>query len=109
MDVSNYAREYELAAKDLYTQSLLYPESYSAKVPGPLPISSATASLRDNFSITPNASGKFLLIIDCFSKYCKYYVQVRNDAAGYCTKDSSCWVFRDLDWFCADGEKKDGE
>ena len=93
MDVSNYAREYELAAKDVYTQSLLYPESYSAKVPGPLPISSATASLRDNFSITPNASGKFLLIIDCFSKYCKYYVQDDLDGTGTGTVTMKQWDF----------------
>lgn len=46
-------------------------------------------------------------IVRC--KDCKHYVHVRNDAAGYCAKDSSCWVFRDLEWFCADGEKKDGE
>ena len=63
MDVSSYARNFELAAKDLYTKSLLFPESFTAKVPGPLPISSATAALRDNFSITPNTSGKFLLYI----------------------------------------------
>ena len=93
MDVSNYAREYELAAKDLYTQSLLYPESYSAKVPGPLPISSATASLRDNFSITPNASGKFLLIIDCFSKNAKYYVQNDLDGTGAGTVTLKQWDF----------------
>lgn len=46
-------------------------------------------------------------IVRC--KDCKHYVHVRTDTAGYCTKDSSCWVFRDLDWFCADGERKDGD
>ena len=73
MDAYNFARNYEIAAKELYTKSLLYPENYSAKIPGPLPISSATASLRDNFSITPNINGKFLLIIDIFSKTAKLY------------------------------------
>lgn len=60
-------RDYQIAAKDLYINSLLFPEEVVAKIPGPLPISSATASLRDNFSITPNSSGKFALIIDPFS------------------------------------------
>lgn len=59
-------KNYQLAAKDLYVNSLLYPEKVVAKIPSPLPISSATATIRDNFSITPNESGKFSLIIDPF-------------------------------------------
>lgn len=60
------ARNYERAAKDLYINSLLYPENNVAKIPGPLPVSSATATIRNNFSITPNLGGKFLLVIDPF-------------------------------------------
>lgn len=66
-------RNYETAAKDLYLSSLVNPENYIAKIPGPLPISSATAALRDNFSITPNATGKFLLVIDPFNLNIKLY------------------------------------
>lgn len=51
-----------------YIRSLLNPESHKAKIPGPLPVDSATASLRYNFSITPNSTGKFLLVIDPFSQ-----------------------------------------
>ena len=91
MDAFSYARNYELAAKDIYTKSLLFPESFSAKVPGPLPISSATASLRDNFTITPNTSGKFLLVIDVFSKTCKLYTQNDLDGSGAGTITNKTW------------------
>jgi len=60
------AKNYQQAAKDLYLNSLLFPEDAVAKIPGPLPVSSATASIRNNFSITPNSTGKFLLVIDPF-------------------------------------------
>lgn len=60
------AYNYQKAAKNLYMSSLLYPEDIVAKVPSPLPVSSATASIRNNFSITPNNQGKFLLVIDPF-------------------------------------------
>ena len=36
-------------------------------------------------------------------KDCKHYIHVRTDP-GYCTRDGSRWVFRDLDWFCMGGE-----
>jgi hypothetical protein len=66
MDIISSAKSYQQAAKEIYLNSLLFPEEIVAKIPGPLPISSATASIRNNFSITPNTSGKFLLIIDPF-------------------------------------------
>ena len=73
-------RNYEEAAKNIYINSLLYPERNVAKIPGPLPVSSATASIRNNFSITPNNSGKFLLVIDPF--YCKGWLFQGNDLDG---------------------------
>ena len=73
MEHYNFMRNYEIAAKDIYIESLLYPEQNTAKIPGPLPISSTTAALRDNFSITPNSAGKFLLVIDPFSPYITMY------------------------------------
>jgi len=66
VDIVSSAKSYQHAARELYLNSLLYPEEVVAKIPGPLPISSATASIRNNFSITPNTAGKFLLIIDPF-------------------------------------------
>ena len=60
------AKYYQKAAKELYINSLLYPENIVAKIPGPLPVSTATATIRNNFSITPNQQGKFLLVIDPF-------------------------------------------
>ena len=60
------ARYYQKAAKELYHQSLLYPEDIVAKIPSHIPINSATATIRNNFSITPNTTGKFLLVIDPF-------------------------------------------
>lgn len=42
-------------------------------------------------------------IVRC--KDCKHYIHLRTDP-GYCTRDGSRWVFRDLDWFCADGERR---
>jgi len=65
MSLTN-AYNYQKAAKQLYMNSLLYPEEIVAKIPSPLPVSSATASIRNNFSITPNSQGKFLLVIDPF-------------------------------------------
>lgn len=73
-------RNYNKAANELYLQSLINPENYVAKIPSPLPISSTTAALRDNFSITPNNSGKFLLIIDPF--YCKAQLYQSADVDG---------------------------
>jgi len=73
-------RNYEEAAKNIYINSLLYPERNVAKIPGPLPVSSATASIRNNFSITPNTSGKFLLVIDPF--YYKGWLYQGNDLDG---------------------------
>ena len=93
MEPISYARNYEVAAKELYTKSLLYPELYSAKVPGPLPISSATASLRDNFTITPNNTGKFLMIIDVFSRYAKLYTADDLDGTGNGTVSVKQWDF----------------
>ncbi len=81
MDYTN-VRNYEMAAKELYVNSLLKPENYVAKIPGPLPISSATASLRENFSITPNLSGKFLIIIDPFRPTNNIYVNNDLDGIG---------------------------
>lgn len=46
-------------------------------------------------------------IVRC--KDCKHFVHARTDAIGHCTKDISCWVFRDMDWFCANGKRKDNE
>ena len=43
-------------------------------------------------------------IVRC--KDCLHFVHVRTDAIGHCTKDISCWVFRDMNWFCADGKKE---
>lgn len=73
-------RNYEEAAKSIYVNSLLYPERAVAKIPGPLPVSSATATIRDNFSITPNSQGKFLLVIDPF--YNKGWLYQDDDVDG---------------------------
>ena len=40
-------------------------------------------------------------------KDCKHFIKTANDAIGHCTKDISCWIFRNDDWFCADGERKE--
>lgn len=74
------ASNYRHAAKNLYINSLLNPESVVAKIPGPIPISSATASIRNNFSITPNQSGKFVLVIDPF--YGKGWLLQNNSVDG---------------------------
>lgn len=57
-------QEYRHASKEQYMRSLLNPETHIAKVPSRLPVESAVADLRYNFTITPNATGKFVLIID---------------------------------------------
>ena len=51
---------------EAYIKSLLYPEIHAAKVPSMLPAESAIASLRWNGTITPNATGKFLYVLDPF-------------------------------------------
>lgn len=61
-DLSNYRK----AAKELYMRSLLNPERHLAKIPSRMPVESAIASLNHNFTITPNATGKFLLVVDPF-------------------------------------------
>ena len=86
MDAIVSIKNYQQAAKDLYINSLLYPEECVAKIPGPLPISSATASLRDNFSITPNNTGKFVLIIDPFNASGELYQDNLVDGQGHGTK-----------------------
>lgn len=73
-------KNYQKAAKDLYINSLLFPEDIVAKIPGPLPVSTATASIRNNFSITPNNQGKFLLVIDPF--YATGYLYQDNTVDG---------------------------
>jgi hypothetical protein len=87
MDIVASAKSYQQAAKELYLNSLLFPEEVVAKIPGPLPISSATASIRSNFSITPNTQGKFLLIIDPFQGTGKLYQS--NDVNGTGGGDST--------------------
>jgi hypothetical protein len=83
MEIAISARNYQKAAKDLYIESLLYPEETVAKIPSPLPISSATATIRDNFSITPNSSGKFLLVIDPFYGKGSLYNDSTVDGLGH--------------------------
>jgi hypothetical protein len=73
-------KNYKIAAKELYINSLLYPENIVAKIPSPLPISSATATIRNNFSITPNQQGKFSLIIDPF--YQKGWIYCDSETNG---------------------------
>lgn len=51
--------------KEEYVKSLLFPEEHKgAKVPTMAPAESATASIHYPLTITPNGSGKFLLVID---------------------------------------------
>lgn len=71
-EILNNVNLFKQASNDLYIESLMYPEKVGAKIPCPLPVSSATASIRYNFSITPNSNGKFCLVIDPF--YCKGYL-----------------------------------
>lgn len=82
MDMVASVKTYQNAARELYINSLLYPEECVAKIPGPLPISSATASIRSNFSITPNTQGKFLLIIDPFQGTGKLWQDNTVDGLG---------------------------
>lgn len=82
MDLISSVKTYQSAAKELYINSLLYPEEIVAKIPGPLPVSSATASIRNNFSITPNSQGKFLLIIDPFQGTGKLWQDNNVDGNG---------------------------
>lgn len=54
--------------KSDYRLSLLHPFIHTnAKVPSELPIPSTTASLKYNFSLRPNATGKFLIVLDPFT------------------------------------------
>lgn len=78
---------YRAAAKELYMRSLLNPEAHLAKVPSRMPVESATAALRYNFTITPNATGKFCLVIDPYysSGYLYQDVTVNGLGAGVVT------------------------
>lgn len=58
--------QYKAAAKTLYMRSLLNPETHLAKIPSRMPVESAVATLKYNFTITPNATGKFCLVVDPF-------------------------------------------
>ena len=82
VDILTGVKAYQKAANDLYLKSLLYPENNVAKIPGPLPISTATAAIRNNFSITPNINGKFLLIIVPFNSCGKLYQDNTVDGKG---------------------------
>lgn len=59
-------RKYRDTAKQMYMRSLLNPEYHISKIPSRMPVESAVAALKYNFNITPNASGKFCLVIDPF-------------------------------------------
>lgn len=75
------------SAKNLYIRSVLNPECHVAKVPSRMPVESAVASLRYNLTITPNASGKFLLVIDPFYSQGYLYqdATVNGNGAGVVT------------------------
>lgn len=54
-------------AVNLYRNSLLHPESsLGAKIPSDISQDSATACIKYNFTVTPNASGNFLVVLDPF-------------------------------------------
>lgn len=84
-DILNNVSAFRQAANDLYVESLLFPERTTAKVPCPLPVSSATAAIRYNFSITPNSTGKFCLVIDPFYNKGYLYKDDGVDGQGHGT------------------------
>lgn len=61
-------------AKAGYRLSLMEPSIHTGqRIPSEFPQASATASLRFNFNITPNASGRFLYIVDPFRRDSNVY------------------------------------
>lgn len=64
-DMLNRLNEMYQDANLNYRKSLLHPELHQGgKVPSEIPNETATAQIKYNGTITPNANGKFLLIID---------------------------------------------
>lgn len=68
------------STNDNYLVSLVHPQGHVAKIPTMMPISSTTARLKYNFTITPNTSGKFVLVIDPFQNV--GYLSVDNALDG---------------------------
>ncbi|AXH73946.1 MAG: hypothetical protein [Cressdnaviricota sp.] len=73
-------QDYRSKAKIQYYRNLLNPEAHVSKVPSRMPVESALASLKYNYDITPNATGKFCLVIDPF--YSSGYLYQDNTVNG---------------------------
>ena len=73
---------YQQAAKELYLRSLLNPETHLAKIPSRMPVESALGGLKYNFTITPNANGFFLLVIDPYYKKGQLFQSADVDGLG---------------------------
>jgi hypothetical protein len=78
----NELKAYSKACKELYLRSILNPESHLAKIPSRMPVESALGGLKYNFDITPNASGKFCLIIDPYYEQGQLYQDNTVDGSG---------------------------
>jgi len=66
-------KAYNEAANTLYLQSILNPECHLAKIPSRMPIESAMAGIKYNFTITPNENGMFCLIVDPYYQKVQIY------------------------------------
>ncbi len=75
-------KAYSTACQELYLQSLLNPEYHLAKIPSRMPVESALAGIKYNFTITPNANGYFCLIIDPYYNLAQIYQDSTVDGLG---------------------------
>jgi len=78
-------KAYNEAANSLYLQSILNPECHLAKIPSRMPIESAMAGIKYNFTLTPNANGMFCLIVDPYYENVQIYQDSLVDGLGHGT------------------------
>lgn len=77
-----------------YRLSLMQPSVHvGAKIPTEYPIPSATAAFKYNFTVTPNATGKFLFVYDPFVKKPNLYITSTLDGSTALGTDSTTPVF----------------
>lgn len=63
------ANAYRTRVRDAYRLTLMHPtKHYGAKIPTEFPLPSATACLKWNFNLTPNATGKICVWVDPFKR-----------------------------------------
>jgi len=75
-------QQYFQGSLNSYKLSLMAPHKHFSKIPTLLPTETTLANLKYNFNLTPNATGKFVIVIDPFQRDMVYNVSATLDGLG---------------------------